>query len=49
MSKPTTDWYCLIGTGVRSVDSSNKVDINNDGKIDRWELYTYCMHNMTPE
>lgn len=27
----------------------NKVDINNDGKIDRWELYTYCMHNMRPE
>lgn len=26
-----------------------KVDTNNDGKIDRWELYEYCMNNLTPE
>jgi hypothetical protein len=25
-----------------------KVDINNDGKIDRWELYSYCINNMAP-
>jgi len=25
------------------------VDTNNDGKIDRWELYEYCMKNITPE
>jgi len=25
-----------------------KVDANNDGKIDRWELYDYCIKNMTP-
>ena len=26
-----------------------KVDTNNDGKIDRWELYDYCLKNITPE
>ena len=26
-----------------------KVDTNNDGKIDRWELYDYCVKNITPE
>lgn len=25
-----------------------KVDTNNDGKIDRWELYDYCIKNITP-
>lgn len=27
----------------------NKVDINGDGKIDRWELFSYCINNMAPE
>ena len=27
----------------------NTVDANNDGKIDRWELYEYCLKNITPE
>jgi hypothetical protein len=26
-----------------------KVDTNKDGKIDRWELYDYCLKNITPE
>lgn len=26
-----------------------KVDTNHDGKIDRWELYEYCLKNITPE
>ena len=26
-----------------------QVDTNNDGKIDRWELYDYCVKNITPE
>lgn len=26
-----------------------KVDTNGDGKIDRWELYDYCLKNITPE
>ena len=26
-----------------------KVDTNNDGKIDRWELYEYCIKNISPE
>ena len=26
----------------------DKVDTNKDGKIDRWELYEYCLHNITP-
>ena len=25
-----------------------KVDINQDGKIDRWELYQYCLNHMKP-
>lgn len=25
-----------------------KTDANADGKIDRWELYDYCMNNMQP-
>lgn len=24
------------------------VDTNGDGKIDRWELYEYCVKNITP-
>lgn len=30
-------------------DFFDKVDTNHDGKIDRWELYDYCIHNITPE
>lgn len=30
-------------------DFFRKVDTNNDGKIDRWELYQYCINNITPE
>ena len=30
-------------------DFFKKVDTNNDGKIDRWELYEYCIKNITPE
>ena len=30
-------------------DFFKKVDTNNDGKIDRWELYEYCIHNITPD
>lgn len=30
-------------------DFFNKVDTNRDGKIDRWELYDYCLKNITPE
>jgi hypothetical protein len=26
----------------------NKVDTNKDGKIDRWELYEFCVYNMKP-
>ena len=26
-----------------------KVDTNHDGKIDRWELYDYCLRNISPE
>lgn len=26
-----------------------KVDTNDDNKIDRWELYDYCLANITPE
>jgi hypothetical protein len=25
-----------------------KVDKNKDGKVDRWELYEYCINNMKP-
>jgi Ca2+-binding EF-hand superfamily protein len=30
-------------------DFFTKVDTNKDGKIDRWELYDYCLKNITPE
>jgi hypothetical protein len=26
-----------------------KVDTNKDNKIDRWELYDYCINNITPD
>ena len=26
-----------------------KVDTSHDGKIDRWELYNYCIKNIKPE
>lgn len=26
-----------------------KVDTISGGKIDRWELYDYCLNNITPE
>jgi len=33
----------------RYEDFFSTVDTNNDGKIDRWELYEYCIKNITPE
>ena len=27
-------------------DFFSKVDVSGDGKIDRWELYNYCLNNM---
>ena len=30
-------------------DFFKKVDTNHDGKIDRWELYDYCINHITPE
>ena len=30
-------------------DFFQKVDTNHDNKIDRWELYEYCMNNITPD
>ena len=27
----------------------DKVDSNRDGRIDRWELYDYCIHHMGPD
>ena len=30
-------------------DFFKKVDTNNDGKIDRWELYEYCIKNIAPD
>ena len=30
-------------------DFFQKVDTNKDNKIDRWELYDYCLANITPE
>ena len=30
-------------------DFFHKVDTNNDGKIDRWELYEYCIKNIATD
>jgi len=27
----------------------SKVDAQKDGKIDRWELYDYCVKHITPD
>ena len=30
-------------------DFFKKVDTSKEGKIDRWELYEYCLKNITPD
>lgn len=30
-------------------DFFQKVDTNHDNKIDRWELYDYCVRHVAPE